>query len=134
MRVGMHSAEFGDISIRTSIVQKQMVTEISLDHGALSQAISAHVSGVQTKLGDEFGLHSSIEVRNLGSSSPGNTNSGNAGSAHGSADGGQPSQRQLRGMSSSTVGNVHAAHSEETGAGLSAFTAARSQNRLDIRA
>ena len=139
MRVGMHSAEFGDISIRTSIVQKQMVTEISLDHGALSQAISAHVSGVQSKLGDEFGLHSSIEVRNLGSSfsgntGPGNTNSGDAGSAHGSADSGQSSQRQPRGISSSPVVNVHAANSEETGAGLAAFTAARSQNRLDIRA
>ena len=116
-----------------------MVTEISLDHGALSQAISAHVSGVQSKLGDEFGLHSSIEVRNLGSSfsgntGPGNTNSGDAGSAHGSADSGQSSQRQPRGISSSPVVDVHAANSEETGAGLAAFTAARSQNRLDIRA
>ncbi len=44
MRVGMHSSEFGEISIRTTVSQQQMLTQISLDHSELSQAISAHVS------------------------------------------------------------------------------------------
>lgn len=66
MHVGMHSAEFGDISIRTSISQQQMVTQISLDHNDLSQMISSHVSTVQAKLGEEYGLHSSIEINNQG--------------------------------------------------------------------
>jgi hypothetical protein len=66
MHVGMHSAEFGDISIRTSLSQQQMVTQISLDHNDLSQAISSHLSTVQAKLGEEYGLHASIVVNNQG--------------------------------------------------------------------
>jgi hypothetical protein len=136
MRVGMHSAEFGDISIRTSIVEKQMVTQISLDHDALSQAISSHVASVQSKLGDDFGLHASIEVHNLGSSSSGNAGLGNAGTANaGSGDAGQSSQRQQRGSSSSAAfGSADVLTSEETGVSLAAFTASRNENRLDIRA
>ncbi len=68
MHVGMHSTEFGDISIRTTMSQQQMVTQISLNHTDLSQAISAHVATVQAKLGENYGLHSSIEVNNQGSS------------------------------------------------------------------
>jgi hypothetical protein len=64
MHVGMHSTEFGDISIRTTISQQQMLAQISLDHGDLSQAMSAHVALVQTKLGDDYGLHTSIEINN----------------------------------------------------------------------
>ena len=68
MHVGMHSTEFGDISIRTTMSQQQMVTQISLNHTDLSQAISAHVATVQAKLGENYGLHTSIEVNNQGSS------------------------------------------------------------------
>jgi hypothetical protein len=66
MHVGMHSAEFGDISIRTSLSQQQMVTQISLDHNDLSQTISSHLSAVQAKLGEEYGLHASIVVNSQG--------------------------------------------------------------------
>jgi len=136
MRVGMHSAEFGDISIRTSIVEKQMVTQISLDHAALSQAISSHVASVQSKLGDDFGLHASIEVHNLGSSLSSSTGSGNAGTAGaGSGDAGQFSQRQQRGSGSSAAfGSADPSTAEEAGVSLAAFATSRNENRLDIRA
>jgi hypothetical protein len=68
MRVGMHSAEFGDISIRTTISQQQMVAQISLSHNDLTQAILAHVATVQAKLGEDYSLHASIEINNQGSS------------------------------------------------------------------
>src|SRR5580658_3065506 len=64
----MHSSEFGDISIRTSVSQQQMLAQISLDHSELSQAISDHISAVQSKLGSDYGLHASIEINNHGSS------------------------------------------------------------------
>jgi hypothetical protein len=67
MHVGMHSEEFGDISIRTSVSQQQMITQISLDHSDLSQAISTHVSALQAKLGEEYGLRASIQINNQGS-------------------------------------------------------------------
>lgn len=67
MHVGMRSTEFGDISIRTTMSQQQMVTQISLSHNDLSQAISAHVATVQAKLGEDYGLPTSIVVNNQGS-------------------------------------------------------------------
>jgi hypothetical protein len=78
MRVGMHSAEFGDISIRTSVSQQQLMAQISVDHSELGSAISAHLPSLQSKLGSEFGLHASIEVNQLGGSGTG----GNGQSSH----------------------------------------------------
>jgi hypothetical protein len=71
MRVGMHSAEFGDISIRTSVSQQQLTAQISVDHSELGSAISAHLPSLQSKLGSDFGLHASIEVNQLGGSATG---------------------------------------------------------------
>jgi len=68
MRVGMHSSEFGDISIRTSISQQQMQTQISVDHNELGTALSAHIPNMQAKLGSEYGLHATIEVNQSGAS------------------------------------------------------------------
>jgi hypothetical protein len=78
MRVGMHSAEFGDISIRTSVSQQQLMAQISVDHGELGSAIAAHLPSLTSKLGSEFGLHASIEVNQLGGSVAG----GNGQSSH----------------------------------------------------
>ncbi len=66
MHVGMRSAEFGDISIRTAVSQQQMVAQISVDHGDLGRAIAMHAPAAQTKLGDDLGLHAAIEVTQNG--------------------------------------------------------------------
>lgn len=66
MRVGMRSAEFGDISIRTSVSQEQILAQISVDHGDLGRMIVANAGAVQTKIGDDSGLHASIEVSQSG--------------------------------------------------------------------
>lgn len=68
MRVGMHSAEFGEISIRTSVSQQQMVAQISVDHGELGKAISAHIPGMEAKLGNELGLRALVQVSQGGMS------------------------------------------------------------------
>ena len=68
MRVGMHSSEFGDISIRTSVSQQQMQAEISVDHNELGTALWAHVPSIQAKLGSEYGLQASIHVQQGGAS------------------------------------------------------------------
>jgi hypothetical protein len=121
MRVGMRSSEFGDISIRTSITEQQMVTQISLDHSELSQAISAHVSTIQTKLGEEFGLNASIEVHNLGSSHSGEP--------------GQSSQREQRALNhSAQSGSAPFVPEEETGLSMAALANVGNGNLLDIRA
>ena len=68
MRLGLHSAEFGDISIRTSVSQQQMQTQISVNHGGLESAISAHLPALENKLGSDYGLRTSIEVNQSGGS------------------------------------------------------------------
>jgi hypothetical protein len=67
---GMHSAEYGDISIRTSLSPQQMTTQISVDHSELGQAISAHASGVQARFQEQYGMQSSIEVNRQGRVDP----------------------------------------------------------------
>ncbi|HUH62915.1 MAG TPA: hypothetical protein VLZ50_07960 [Terracidiphilus sp.] len=62
MRVGMHSPEFGEISIRTAVSQQQMTAQISVDHGDLANAISTHIPAMQEKLGGETGLRALVEV------------------------------------------------------------------------
>ena len=120
MHVGMRSTEFGDISIRTSISQQQLVAQISLDHSDLSQAISAHISTMQTKLGEDFGIRTSIEVHNMGSSLSGET--------------GQSSQREQRSfIPSARIESALLPSEESAGTGLGALTAAGNGNRLDIR-
>jgi hypothetical protein len=121
MHVGMRSTEFGDISIRTSITQQQMVTQISLDHNDLSQAISAHVSTMQTKLGEDYGIHASIEVHNMGSPHSGEP--------------GQSSQREQRTLApSQAASNAPFTAEDDAGAMVGALAVAGNGNRLDIRA
>ena len=119
MHVGMRSAEFGDISIRTSLNQQQMVAQISLDHSDLSQTISSHLSTMQTKLGEEYGLHASIEINNQGA--PLSGGQGDSQQKHQ-----QPSGRSSRGMS------VGPAESIESVAGVVAQSSAGSGHGLDI--
>ena len=117
MHVGMHSAEFGDISIRTSLSQQQMVTQISLEHSDLSQTISSHLSAVQAKLGEEYGLHALIEVNSQGtpfSGGQGNSPQRDQASPGRSSSGGSVGTAELR----ESVANVVAQNSAGNGHGL----------------
>lgn len=67
MRVGMRSAEFGEISIRSSISQQQVIAQISAAHGELARTISEHLPSLQAKL-DHYGVQASIEVSQSGMS------------------------------------------------------------------
>ncbi len=59
MRVGLHSAEFGSISIATSVSSGALQASIALDHGGLGHAIAAHLPAMEEK----FGIAARIEVR-----------------------------------------------------------------------
>jgi hypothetical protein len=119
MSVGMHSAEFGSVSIRTSISQQQMLTQISVDHGELGQAISAHIPTVQAKLDSNYGLQSSIQVSHQTSTASGD-------------QGRSSSQTQPASSMRPGRGNGPAAAAEPD-VGISAAMAA-SAGRLDIQA
>ncbi len=118
MRVGMHSAEFGDISIRTSVSQQQLTAQINVDHGELGSAIAAHLPSLQSKLGGEFGLHASFELNQLGGSVTG----GN----------GQSSQQHHKMSSQSVPSDSSPLHSDSDPITLPGESL--EDSRLDIRA
>ena len=121
MHVGLRSTEFGDISIRTLVSQQQMQAQISLDHGDLSQAIMAHVSTVQTKLGNEYGLQASISVNHQGAAFSG--------------DSGQSSHREQRAFTKSArAESISAVAEPDSGSSSSSLVAAVDGSRLDIQA
>lgn len=62
MSVVMHSTEYGAISIRTSISEQQMTAQISIDHGDLGRALSAHIPAMEAKLGGDLGVRALVEV------------------------------------------------------------------------
>lgn len=120
MRVGMHSSEFGDISIRTSISQQQMQTQISVDHNELGNALSAHIPSMQAKMGSDYGLHATIEV--------------NQGGASFSSDGGRSQNHQHEALVP-RIGSVESITAvEHESIGLSSVIQSRGDSRLDIRA
>ncbi len=68
MRIGLHSPEFGLVSVRTSVTSQQMVAQITVEHGELGRALSAHLPAAEAKLGHQSGLPASIEIRDQGMS------------------------------------------------------------------
>jgi hypothetical protein len=119
MRVGMHTSEFGGIAIRTTVSQQQVQAQISVDHGELGNAISAHIPSVQAKLGSDLGLHASIEVNQSGSSLTGGQE--------------QSSQRESRAAVSSNSDADITADPVET-FNPAVLTSEADAYRLDIRA
>ena len=121
MRVGMRSAEFGDISIRTMVTQQQMQAQISVDHSELVSALTAHIPAVQAKIGADYGLHASIEVSQGGASF--------------SNDQGQPSQRDFKPFHSSAQIDSTMMQAEPERVVVRPVAAALAEgSRLDIRA
>ncbi len=93
MRVGMHSAEFGTISVSTTLTQNGVAAQIAMDHGGLSRALSAHVPDAEAKLGSALGLPARIELRDTGTNTAQRDSSQAGGSAGGQASSQTSSQR-----------------------------------------
>ena len=120
MRVGMHSAEFGDISIRTSVSQQLMTAQISVDHGDLGKAISAHIPAMEAKLGGELGLRALVEV--------------NPGGMQFSGERGSSSPRDQKTVAPALQMGHPAASPETDHVALRHSATAVDEYRLDIRA
>ncbi len=119
MRVGMRSAEFGDISIRTAVSQQQMQTQISVDHRELGSALSAQIPAMLAKLGNAYGLQATIEVNQ---SRPSFSNDGERSQQH-------PQKSEIRPVESV---EVPAALQSDINS-LRGSAATSSEYRLDIR-
>ncbi len=83
MRVGIHSQEFGSISIATSVSPSGVAAQIALDHGALSRVLATHLPAIEDKLGSALGVSARVEVRDGGAQ----TSQGSDGRAGGQSEG-----------------------------------------------
>ena len=72
MRLGMYSAEFGSISISTSLTHQSIAAQVSMDHSALGNALAAHLPAIEEKLSNAYGVQARVEVRD-GSAFSGNS-------------------------------------------------------------
>ena len=104
---------------RTAVVEALAAHDCAVT--ALDQAISAHVSAAQAKLGDEHGVHALIEINNLGASFAGGS--------------GQYSPREQRTSTNSARSQGFLAPSEvDKAVSVGALVSAGSGHTLDIRA
>jgi hypothetical protein len=104
MRVGMHSQEFGAISISTTLSHQELAAQISIDHTGLGDALAAHLPGMQEKLGAAYGVPVRVEIRDTGAQFTG-------GGASPQADSGTGQRRGNSGYSAprqSRIGEVAA--------------------------
>jgi hypothetical protein len=120
MRVGMHSADFGEVSIRTSVSQQQMLAQISVDHGDLGKAISAHIPAMEAKIGGDSGLRALVEVNQSGMSFSGER--------------GFSSQREQKAFAQTMQNQDAATSTEADQPALQMAAVAGDGYRLDIRA
>ncbi len=121
MHVGMRSADFGEVSIRTLVSQQQMTAQISVDHSDLGKAISAHIPAMEAKLGGDLGVRALVEVNQSGMSFSGER--------------GFSSQRDQRSFTQPAQAQNTPVFAEADPSGPQvAATAAGSEYRLDIRA
>lgn len=121
MRVGMQTAEFGNISVRTSMVHEQLAAQISVDHAELGRAMSQHLPSMQARLGEEYGLNARIEIRDGGTSYTSDADRGSRG--------GQQESNPRGGFQRFQTGAVMA-----TGSSVAPLSSISSDSaRLDVR-
>jgi hypothetical protein len=129
MRVGMRSAEFGNVSVSTSVNRESIAAQISFEHMDLGKALTAHLPSIEAKLSSDYGVHAKVEVRDQ--------------SAGASADNGQGNGRRGDSNSSSTPRDSHTSSVDSAYAeGLDALTVSSStataiaaeNSRLDVQA
>jgi hypothetical protein len=133
MRVGMRSAEFGDISIRTSATHDSLSAQISLDHADLAKALTAHLPDMQARLGGNGNVD--VRVNNHTQSSMSQSGSQNHQPA-GNSDGGDGSRNRSQQSGSNIYSQSRSYNLGQQFASVPAALAANgvSNGRLSIQA
>ena len=83
IRLGMRSAEFGNISISTSATREMVSAQIVLNHSELAKALATHLPDMQSRLGSGQALEVRIDV-NGDKSGQGSAISGGMSDSHAS--------------------------------------------------
>jgi hypothetical protein len=126
MRLGMSSAEFGNISINTSLNHQTLSAQISMDHSALGHALAMHLPAIEEKLGSAYGLQAKVELRDTASNSTASDSSSNESRGDRRSQGGSTgtSTAALK----SPIGTLTSSNFTPSSTSMAAST-----SRLDIR-
>jgi hypothetical protein len=129
MRVGMRSNDFGNISINTSATRDLISAQISLDHGELAKALTAHLPEMQARLGG----NQAVDVRiDMNGQATGQGSGTSPGMSNGSADGSRGDRQKGSATSSQSGDGFAGQRSSIAAAGLPSGEG-RLDTRLDIR-
>lgn len=121
MRVAVHSTDFGAVSIRTSLSEQQMTTQITVDHSDLGRALSAHASAMENRLGNQLGVRALVQVNQSAMSFSG--------------EGGNSPRSGQKSLAASQGSNeIAPALAESDDPGVYGTANAAGVSRLDIRA
>jgi flagellar hook-length control protein FliK len=63
MTVGLHSNEFGNIGIHTSLGHDQLAAQITVERGDLGKVLSEHMPALQERLSKEHGVNTEINIQ-----------------------------------------------------------------------
>jgi hypothetical protein len=130
MRVGMRSNDFGNISINTSATRDLISAQISLDHGELAKALTAHLPEMQARLGG----NQAVDVRiDMNGQTTGQGPGTSPGMSNGSADGSRGNRQQKGSATASQSGDGFAGQRSSIAAAGLPSGESRLDARLDIR-
>ena len=132
MRLGMHSTEFGNLSISTSLNRQTLSAQISTDHAELGRALAMHLPAMEAKLGSAYGMQARVEIHD-GANTSSYSNSGeqakeNRQSQSNGSNGSNGSGRSA--ATGSTMTNLDSAAGSNNVTTPSMFA---KESRLDIR-
>jgi len=131
MRVGMRSAEFGNVSVSTSVNRESIAAQISFEHMDLGKALTAHLPSIEAKLSSDYGVHAKVEVRDqsMGASADNGRGDGRRGDSNSSSTG-TPRDSHTSSADSAYMEGLDALTvSSSTASAISA-----ENSRLDVRA
>ncbi len=69
LRFGMRTPDLGNVAIRTSLGHDQVAVEITVEHSELGNAITKHLSVLESKLASEHGMQAQVVVASSGAGS-----------------------------------------------------------------
>ncbi len=130
MRVGMHSNDFGNISISTSATRDLISARISLEHGELARTLATHLPEMQAKFGANQAMNVRIDTNGQAAGQSAGTSTS---MSNGSADQSRSDRQQSGGGPSRQSGEGFAGELNSIPAAVLPPAESRLDARLDIR-
>ena len=126
LRVGLHSSEFGNIGIRTSLGHDQVAAQITVERSDLGRALTDQVPALQDKLSREHGVKTEILIQDHSAGFSG-------GLDQGSRNQQQPSSQQSQAVPNQAPGNDSGDRYPVKAAAVMMPVPSTDDARLDIR-